>query len=151
MTTYNMEYLCHHFVISVYWHFWQKVGCCKFSKCRISGISWNILYLEIWGNISEIFQQLLSELPTLIIVSVFCEVWHPNFPQDAYRKDCSEELVCFWELPASAPSLTPCQRGSCKCTIHCLHVGDHMGVQMCFDHVPDLNKVFLKAHCLMLH
>lgn len=34
--------------------------------------------------------------------------------------------------------------------IHILYVGHRMGMEKCFGHVPDQNKIFFKAHCLML-
>lgn len=51
---------------------------------------WNIPASSFWAPYSN-----------YCVEMVFCEVWHPNFPQDAHRKDCCEEPVCIWQLPTS--------------------------------------------------
>lgn len=71
-------------------------------KMLLSGVSSKILYLEIWGNIWSIpAASFYVPSPNYCVEMVFCEIWHPNSPQDAHRKDCCKELACLWQLPPS--------------------------------------------------
>lgn len=72
-------------------HFWQKVGCCNFSKCCVSWVTWKILDVEIWGNISEIFQQLLSGLLIQITVLRWSSV---TFASKLSPRCSQEGLLC---------------------------------------------------------
>lgn len=133
------DFLEHGIHISSLWDqcvltFLAESGELQIFKLPWSAVNWKILSLEIWGNIAEIFQQLLSELPTLIIVLR----WSPvKFVIQIFHKMLTARTGArSWSVPHSCQHLN-CTfahslSGSWKGTIHLLHVSGHMGVKANF-------------------